>query len=208
LCVALGHPKQEYWIDAYRDKLDVPVLIGVGGSLDFIAGTKSRAPVWIREIGLEWLHRLATEPRRLAKRYARDFFRFTPLVYRQFRAMGIRVSEWSAPAFERVGDAVVVQPTGGLDLWASLDAFDRAGAFVVGTRVVVDLSRVDRLDQATAASLVALDYELRHAGSLLVLAALPAALARELGRLQLDKILTAVTDVASALEPSRFSSNP
>ena len=80
LCVALGHPKQEHWIKAYRDKLDVPVLIGVGGSLDFIAGTKSRAPVWIREIGLEWLHRLVTEPRRLAKRYARDFVPFTPVL--------------------------------------------------------------------------------------------------------------------------------
>jgi N-acetylglucosaminyldiphosphoundecaprenol N-acetyl-beta-D-mannosaminyltransferase len=204
LCVALGHPKQEYWIDAYRDKLDVPVLIGVGGSLDFIAGTKSRAPVWIREIGLEWMHRLVTEPRRLAKRYARDFVRFAPLVVRQFRAMGIRANEWSAPTVERVGDTVVVRPAGGFDLGTSFAAFDQGGAFVVGTRVVIDMSRIGRLDQTTAASLVALDYELRHAGGLLVLAALSPSSAQELGRLQLDKSFTTVTDLASALEPTRF----
>jgi N-acetylglucosaminyldiphosphoundecaprenol N-acetyl-beta-D-mannosaminyltransferase len=205
LCVALGHPKQEYWIDAYRDKLDVPVLIGVGGSLDFIAGTKSRAPVWIREIGLEWLHRLATEPRRLAKRYARDFVRFTPLIFRQFRTMGIRANEWAAPAVERVGEAVVVRPTGGVDLWANFDALDRGGAFAAGTRVVVEMSRVRRLDQATAASLVALEYELRHAGSLLVLAAVPVSVSVSMVRLGLDKTFTVVPDVATALEPSRFS---
>lgn len=205
LCVALGHPKQEYWIDAYRDKLDVPVLIGVGGSLDFIAGTKSRAPVWIREIGLEWLHRLATEPRRLARRYARDFVQFTPLVYRQFRAMGIRANERTAPTVERVGEAVVVRPTGGLDLWANFDALDRGGAFAAGIRVVVDMSRVGRLDQATAASLVALDYELRHAGSLLVLAAVSESVARELARVRLKKLFAVVPDVAFALEPTRFS---
>lgn len=207
LCVALGHPKQEYWIDAYRDKLDVPVLVGVGGSLDFIAGTKARAPVWIREIGLEWLHRLATEPRRLAKRYARDFVQFTPLVYRQFRTMGIRANERTPPTVERVGDAVVVQPNGGFDLWASVDALDWGGAFGVGTRVVVDMSRIGRLDQATVASLVALDYESRHAGSLLVLAAVPASVARGLARLRLENAFAIVPDVASALEPARFASN-
>jgi N-acetylglucosaminyldiphosphoundecaprenol N-acetyl-beta-D-mannosaminyltransferase len=69
LCVALGHPKQERWIEEYRDKLEVPVLVGVGGSLDFIVGTKARAPKWMQRSGLEWVHRLASEPRRLWRRY-------------------------------------------------------------------------------------------------------------------------------------------
>jgi exopolysaccharide biosynthesis WecB/TagA/CpsF family protein len=217
LCVALGHPKQEHWIEAYRDKLDVPVLIGVGGSLDFLAGTKARAPVWIREVGLEWLHRLATEPRRLAKRYARDFVRFTPLVVRQLRGMRARGRTHTPPTVARVGDALVVRPAGVLDLWASRDASAPAGHFdggegllvkgLVAGRVVVDMSLVDQLDHTTAASLVALGYELRHLGSQLVLAALPSALARELARLQLDRGFTILPDVASALDaPILFES--
>jgi anti-anti-sigma regulatory factor len=148
-----------------------------------------------------------TEPRRLAKRYARDLVQFAPLVYRQFRALGIRANERRAPAVERVGDAVVVRPTGGLDVWANFDALERGGAFAPGTRVVVEMSRVRGLDQATAASLVALDYELRHAGSLLVLAAVPAPVARVLARLRLANAFAVVPDVAAALEPTRFVAN-
>jgi N-acetylglucosaminyldiphosphoundecaprenol N-acetyl-beta-D-mannosaminyltransferase len=199
LCVALGHPKQEHWIEAYRDKLDVPVLIGVGGSLDFIAGTKRRAPVWIRKVGLEWLHRLVTEPRRLANRYARDFVRFTPLVVRQFRAMRPRGARQTPPTVALVGDTVVLQPAGGLDLWAN-DAPELAGALRERDRLVVDMSLVDRLDHATAASIVALGNELRHRGSQLMLAAVPSAVAGELAHFQLDGCFRIMPDVTSALD--------
>lgn len=72
LLVAFGNPKQEKWIGMYREQLQVPVMIGVGGSLDFVAGQKKRAPDWMRNIGLEWLHRLFHEPGRLWRRYAVD----------------------------------------------------------------------------------------------------------------------------------------
>lgn len=66
--VGLGCPKQERWIAEHRGRVQA-VMIGVGAAFDFHAGTIARAPEWMRNNGLEWLHRLASEPRRLWKRY-------------------------------------------------------------------------------------------------------------------------------------------
>lgn len=67
--VALGAPKQELWIDSVREALRPAVLLGVGASLDFVAGRLARAPAWMSNAGLEWAFRLAKEPRRLWRRY-------------------------------------------------------------------------------------------------------------------------------------------
>jgi N-acetylglucosaminyldiphosphoundecaprenol N-acetyl-beta-D-mannosaminyltransferase len=67
--VALGAPKQEIWSHLHADSLKPAVLIGVGASLDFVAGIQKRAPRWMSNAGLEWLYRLIQEPRRLAARY-------------------------------------------------------------------------------------------------------------------------------------------
>jgi exopolysaccharide biosynthesis WecB/TagA/CpsF family protein len=73
LLVALGNPKQEFWIARHRHLLaEVAVLIGVGCVFDLLAGRQSRAPLWMQRSGLEWLHRLGAEPRRLAGRYLGD----------------------------------------------------------------------------------------------------------------------------------------
>lgn len=66
--VGLGCPKQERWMAGHRGRVQA-VMIGVGAAFDFHAGTVARAPAWMRNNGLEWLHRLASEPRRLWKRY-------------------------------------------------------------------------------------------------------------------------------------------
>ena len=66
--VSLGCPKQEKWMHAHRGRIPA-VMIGVGAAFDYHAGTLSRAPAWMRNHGLEWLHRLVSEPRRLWKRY-------------------------------------------------------------------------------------------------------------------------------------------
>jgi len=66
--VGLGCPKQERWMAEHRGRVQA-VMIGVGAAFDFHAGTVKRAPVWMQRYGLEWLHRLASEPRRLWKRY-------------------------------------------------------------------------------------------------------------------------------------------
>ena len=67
--VGLGTPKQDYWIARHRPRLVAPVLIAVGAAFDFHAGRLAQAPRWMQRSGLEWLFRLAHEPRRLAGRY-------------------------------------------------------------------------------------------------------------------------------------------
>jgi len=67
--VAFGAPKQELFIQRSWPKLPAAVWLGIGGTLDFIAGRVQRAPPWMQESGLEWAYRLAQEPRRLWKRY-------------------------------------------------------------------------------------------------------------------------------------------
>jgi N-acetylglucosaminyldiphosphoundecaprenol N-acetyl-beta-D-mannosaminyltransferase len=69
LWVGLGAPKQEIWMYEHRNKLRVPIMVGVGAAFDFLAGAKPQAPVYFRENGLEWLWRLMSEPRRLWRRY-------------------------------------------------------------------------------------------------------------------------------------------
>jgi N-acetylglucosaminyldiphosphoundecaprenol N-acetyl-beta-D-mannosaminyltransferase len=66
--VGLGTPKQDLFVDRFRDRLPVPV-VAVGAAFDFIAGDKRSAPRWMQDRGLEWLYRLMSEPRRLWKRY-------------------------------------------------------------------------------------------------------------------------------------------
>jgi N-acetylglucosaminyldiphosphoundecaprenol N-acetyl-beta-D-mannosaminyltransferase len=67
LCVALGIPKQEKWIARNREALGVPVLIGVGGTFDVHSGRVKRAPKWMQRLNLEWLYRLAKNPRKIGK---------------------------------------------------------------------------------------------------------------------------------------------
>ena len=70
LLVAFGAPKQEKFINLHVREWAVPLSIGVGGTLDFLAGAQKRAPVLVQRIGLEWVWRLATDPGRLFRRYA------------------------------------------------------------------------------------------------------------------------------------------
>lgn len=72
MLVAFGAPKQEKWIQMHRAEWKVPVSMGIGGSLDFIAGAQMRSPVWMQKLGLEWLGRMLANPKRLAGRYLHD----------------------------------------------------------------------------------------------------------------------------------------
>lgn len=87
LCVALGNPKQERWIEANRASLRTPVMIGVGGTLDLLVGDKRRAPHWMQRTGTEWVFRAAQEPGRLGKRYAHDARVFLPKVTSYLRML-------------------------------------------------------------------------------------------------------------------------
>ncbi len=84
LAVGVGAPKQELWISKYKDQLpNVRIFLAVGAAIDFAAGNKNRSPQWASEVGLEWLYRLLSEPRRLWKRYLIDDMPFMWLILMQ-----------------------------------------------------------------------------------------------------------------------------
>jgi N-acetylglucosaminyldiphosphoundecaprenol N-acetyl-beta-D-mannosaminyltransferase len=76
--VGLSTPKQERWMAAHRGSISAP-MIGVGAAFDFLSGSKPQAPRWMMRSGLEWLFRLATEPRRLGRRYLAQNPRYVAL---------------------------------------------------------------------------------------------------------------------------------
>lgn len=84
LLIGLGAPKQATWVNQYSSQLPVKVAICAGATIDFLAGNKPRAPKWMTNIGIEWLFRMVTEPRRLAKRYAGDALVFPGLVWKEW----------------------------------------------------------------------------------------------------------------------------
>jgi N-acetylglucosaminyldiphosphoundecaprenol N-acetyl-beta-D-mannosaminyltransferase len=90
--VGLGCPKQERWMAEHLGRIAAPVMIGVGAAFDFHAGLKRQAPCWMQHAGLEWLFRLATEPRRLWYRY---------LVYNPLFVVGVARQAVSARSFFR-----------------------------------------------------------------------------------------------------------
>jgi len=146
LCVALGHPKQERWIRANGTSLGVPVAIGVGGTLDFIADYRKRAPKWVGAIGLEWMYRLVHEPKRLAKRYLDDITVFVPSMARQITRMSF------ADQFRRAEARVEYRP---FDFPAVTLSAGR-----IGRRTVEDLSSAsaDLRRDGTPASMVMPTY--------------------------------------------------
>ncbi|KPL88063.1 acetylglucosaminyldiphospho-UDP acetyl-beta-D-mannosaminyltransferase [Ardenticatena maritima] len=86
LFVAYGHPRQDLWIAANKDALGVPVMMGVGGAFDFLAGVVPRAPVRMRQMGLEWLYRLYKQPWRWRRMLALPQF----LMLALFEAIRLR----------------------------------------------------------------------------------------------------------------------
>jgi N-acetylglucosaminyldiphosphoundecaprenol N-acetyl-beta-D-mannosaminyltransferase len=99
LWVGLGAPKQELWMAKMSGALDVPVMLGVGAGIDYLGGAKPSAPTFLRHVGLEWLFRLAMEPRRLWRRYLLGNSAFVYLLgrgvlKRQLERIG---SSWTPP---------------------------------------------------------------------------------------------------------------
>ncbi len=82
LLVTFGSPNQDLWIDRNKERLGVPVCIGVGGTLDYIAGVIPRAPVWMQRSGLEWLFRLSRQPKRWRRMMALPAFAWELLATR------------------------------------------------------------------------------------------------------------------------------
>lgn len=80
--VAFSSPKKEYWVNKYLKQLNIPFVMGVGGSFDVVAGVTDRAPLWMQKHGLEWFYRFIQEPRRMWKRYIVGNVKFVALTYK------------------------------------------------------------------------------------------------------------------------------
>lgn len=80
--VAFSSPKKEYWIKEHLEQINIPFVMGVGGSFDIVAGRTKRAPVWMQKCGLEWFYRFIQEPGRMWKRYIIGNIRFVILTYK------------------------------------------------------------------------------------------------------------------------------
>ncbi len=84
LVVGVGAPKQEIWITKHRHMLPtIDIFLAVGAAIDFEAGNKPRSPAWMSKLGIEWIHRLMSEPQRLWKRYLIEDMPFFVLLFQQ-----------------------------------------------------------------------------------------------------------------------------
>lgn len=89
--VAFSSPKKELWVNKYLNQLNIPFVMGVGGSFDVVAGVTSRAPKWMQDHGLEWFYRFIQEPRRMFKRYIIGNLKFILFVNKEKRKSNHKV---------------------------------------------------------------------------------------------------------------------
>lgn len=183
LLVAFGSPKQEVWINQHRDRLKVPVCIGIGGSLDFLAGKVARAPGWMQRAGFEWVYRIWAEPRRLVLRYLKDaigmarYFSvqlaLSIATRRSGHALQIDIESIGSVSVLRVSGMMTGPQLAQLER-AVLSVADRGGA------LVIELTGVSYLGADGVRTLVGLLRTANNSGCQLWLAGVPAALARTL----------------------------
>ena len=214
LLVALGAPKQEKWIYMHHQALGVPCSIGIGASLDFIAGKFSRAPLWMQKRGLEWLFRLGQEPRRLFKRYFDDFIFFALAVRRERRLMQ-RKAITQAPAVHpeiSVPGARCCRWEGRADA-AAIEAgtLEKPLPSGAGVNVLLDLSGVTFID-STACGLILKGFKkCREAGGNLALLNAPKPVRDVLEAMKLHRLLPLadnLEEVAQILHPDELGKSP
>ncbi|MEJ2749347.1 MAG: WecB/TagA/CpsF family glycosyltransferase [Anaerolineae bacterium] len=199
LLVAFGNPKQEKWIGMYGRDLGVPVMIGVGGTLDFIAGQTKRAPEWMQRTGLEWVYRLFQEPRRLWRRYVVDLTAFGSFFVRQWWVM--RQGPPPAPLLPTmgsviVGDTAVIAVKERLTLDNQTDFLEKGQELLAETPfLVINLAQTTFVDSSGMGALVGLAKQARDLGGKLWLAAVPQTVQQTLSLMRLDRFFDIVDDV-------------
>ncbi|MDR3735714.1 MAG: WecB/TagA/CpsF family glycosyltransferase, partial [Acidobacteriaceae bacterium] len=173
LLVAFGNPKQEIWLARHRHRLQVPVCIGIGGSLNMIAGIVPRSPEKYQRLGIEWLYRASREPGRLLGRYISDAMGLLLPLARQMLAFA-RQGE-RTPLFEgapiQLPGVTIFPLTGGLsgfDCSALEEQIDRRR--VGKTHVILDLSQLNFIDGVAVTRIIRLANRLHQQESGLWLA--------------------------------------
>jgi N-acetylglucosaminyldiphosphoundecaprenol N-acetyl-beta-D-mannosaminyltransferase len=210
LLVAMGHPKQERWLAMHRDRLRVPLCMGVGASLDFLAGAVSRAPVWMQRTGLEWLYRAAQEPQRLAQRYLADAFGLARHLPAQVAANAIQPRKHLDATIqaERFATSSVIAVTGDLNAAMLTDLEEHLGrAQHEDCDIVLDLSETAYFGFDSVALLVHLANVMKRHNRHLWLAGVPAHVRRIFRAARMNHYFVSVPSVRDALYRMRKSEN-
>ncbi len=193
LLVAMGCPKQEKWIYMNYADLGVPVSIGIGASLDFIAGKFRRAPVWMRVCGMEWVFRLMQEPRRLFNRYLFDLVFFVRELRKQKRLLalgGAGLAEAKQGVRERTEGVVQYKWSGRIDAAAvqekTVEALSPEPEF---PNVLLECSEVTFIDSTGLGLFIRSFKRCKEAGGTFILFMPSPAMSRMLSTLQLDRLI-------------------
>ncbi len=175
--VSFGCPKAEKWIAMNYQALGVPVCVGVGATIDFLAGEVKRAPEWMRHCGMEWVYRFLQEPARLGPRYALDLRRFGWAFARQWLYNPRPINE-AGEGLKFAQNLDSVHITAPEHLALKTLAEDLPMLPFLTQSCLLDLSQVQTIDCSAIGWLVRLQRNLRAAGRHLVLIAPPRAVKR------------------------------
>jgi N-acetylglucosaminyldiphosphoundecaprenol N-acetyl-beta-D-mannosaminyltransferase len=209
LFVGFGCPKQEKWINMHYQRLGVPVCVGVGGTIDFLAGHRRRAPMWMRHAGLEWIYRMAQEPRRLFKRYCTDLWHFGGAIAKQWWRLRSRRrvtptgDAIATPVSQNPSSKLIRMPTRldgeavqhGADLWKH--ALEGSAA------CFLDLSGVQFIDSTGVGLLIRLQKRSRAEQKRLILLAASPTVRRALELMRLHDFFKHAPNLAKAVEICR-----
>jgi N-acetylglucosaminyldiphosphoundecaprenol N-acetyl-beta-D-mannosaminyltransferase len=179
LFVAFGCPKAEKWMAMHYRDLGVPVVAGVGATIDFLAGRVKRAPLWMQQAGLEWMFRMACEPRRLFRRYMKDLLVFGWRIAAQWSLL-----QW-LPHLSRWRSKWLAGPW-----WEATRS--------VGRHCVVDLTGIRFFDSTDVGVLLTLQKRLHADGRQCVLASVSRGVQSALALMGLKDQFDIVPDLAAA----------
>lgn len=206
LFVSLGCPKAEKWLAMHYRALGVPVSVGVGATIDFLAGRVKRAPGWMQRAGIEWIYRLWQEPRRLLKRYATDLWFFVRRLPGQWLHLKCRRSfgDRSQEAGRTVDPVVIAEPG-----WLRLrmprclaEAVVEQNALIwsraLKRHCLLELDEVEFIDAAGVGLLLWLWKQLRADRKELVLLAPSPCVRRALRESRLEDLFFVASDASEA----------
>ena len=201
LLVAFGCPKQEKWISMNYRALGVPVCVGVGATIDFLAGAVKRAPGWMQRSGLEWIWRLAQEPRRLFGRYAKGLVVFGAGIVRQIwntRTMRNVEHHDSMQTLSVDGGAQILVMPERLDAAAVRESRAHWERQAKGGMMIVDLGATKFIDSTGVGFLMRLRRLARETSAAFALAAVAPAVWRSIELMRLGAFFPVGANVDDA----------
>ena len=207
LFVSFGCPKQEKWIAMNYLKTGVPMAVGVGATIDFLAGAVKRAPSWMGRCGLEWLYRMTREPKRLFKRYVMGILFFLIYIPRQILGLST-LAPARRPSRTSASSDTISEPSPEI-VWSEHTIPERFDAAAVASqewdldaelaaRILLNGSNVSFIDSTGIGKLIQLSKRLRKESRKLIILSPSDALNRALNLMQLTELFTYAKDIDEA----------